>query len=177
MSVAEHALVGTELIIYCMLIVMLNFQLSYSHVTYICKICVCDVQTCVRSSVTSPMRMNAAGLLFMVNTVWMLAAAQSVWPGALNVTNVQRKALQNMPSSVPVAQASHIGVTLSMGDPFLKVMHHPQTPWTAWVVSRSLICSYHFILYLRYKWMQDDKHPVLKWEVQKHHRQFPLSLW
>lgn len=85
--------------------------------------CVSDLQTFVPSIATSPMRMNAVGLLSKGNTVWMLAAARLAWPGALNVTNVQRKALQNMPNSVLGAQASHIEVTLSMDDPSSKVLY------------------------------------------------------
>lgn len=69
-------------------------------------------------------------LLSRGSTGWTPAAAQWVWPGAPSATNVLRKALRTMPSSVPGAQASHTGATSSTADPSSKVPRHPQPAHT-----------------------------------------------
>lgn len=61
----------------------------------------------------------------------MPAAAQWVWPGALNAMNARKKALRNLTSSVLGAEASRTGVTSLTAGPSLKVWHCSQIAKTA----------------------------------------------
>lgn len=91
MSVAGHALVRTildwcHLSVWapCVLVFLFCFCLiqhvnemhnMYGYTACIYNYVSCDFQTCVRSSVTSPMKMNGVGLLSQGGIVWMPAAA------------------------------------------------------------------------------------------------------
>lgn len=79
-------------------------------------------QTCVRSTATSHMMTTAVGLPSQGSTVWMPAAAQWAWPGALSVTNVQKREVPTIPSCVLGVQASLIEGTSLTADPSLKVL-------------------------------------------------------
>lgn len=131
------------------------------------------LQICVRSTVTWLTRTSAVALPSQGGTGWMPAAALWAWPGALNVTNAPREAPLRTSSSAPVAQVSLTGATSSTADPSSKVQPPPardcRGSFSCWFSSA--------IFFRRYKRVQDDKHPLLKRKVQKHHRQFPLSLW
>lgn len=133
----------------------------------------CGLQTCVRSTVTWLTRTSAVALPSQGGTGWMPAAALWAWPGALNVTNALREAALRTSSSAPVAQVSLTGATSSTADPSSKVQPPPardcRGSFSCWFSSA--------IFFRRYKRVQDDKHPLLKRKVQKHHRQFPVSLW
>lgn len=131
MSAAGRASVGTVTLCPCVVVLMSLCSLNVMFTDCTCALNVFRVyshiklfqnfQTCVRSSATWPMKMSAAGLLSQENTVWMPAVVQWAWPGAPSVTSVQRKALQNMPSSVLVDLASPTGVTSSTAGPSSKV--------------------------------------------------------